>query len=341
MKYRLCFVLFSVLCVLSLSQLIYADTYDSEVDTGFFSFISMILKEGAYPDIVDAELKSISQATDIKLIQQAQSKPQVTWIGHATTLIQYKGFNVLTDPHFSKHASPVNCCMAERLLAPAVFLQELPKIDFVVISHNHYDHLDIKTVNSLKNSVIWYVPMGLKAWFIDEGVDESKVVELNWWQSIQFSDEVKITFTPTVHWSKRGALDKNDSLWGSWSLNIAGFKVWFGGDTGYNKHMFKQIQQRLGAHHLSLIPIGAYAPRYFMHPQHVDPEHAVKIHRDLASVKSIPIHWGTFQLSHEPLLEPIELLQQEMVKQGLANTDFAPIKLGETLILESILASSL
>ena len=210
----------------------------------------------------------------------------------------------------------------------------MPKIDFVVISHNHYDHLDHRTVDMFADSVLWYVPLGLKTWFLDRGVSAERVVELDWWQSHQFNDRVNVTFTPVEHWSKRAPWDTNESLWGGWAVDIEGFKSWFAGDTGYHDRYFREIGERLGPFRLAMIPIGAYAPRYFMKDAHVDTAEAVDIHLEVKSQQTLPVHWGTFEMTLEPFLEPPRLLLQEMEKRGLDLEQFKPAKIGQTLILD-------
>ncbi len=184
------------------------------------------------------------------------------------------------------------------------------------------------------SSVIWYVPLGLKSWFLKRGINPEKVIELDWWQSHKFTDNVNITFTPGIHWSKRTPWDTNKSLWGTWSIRIDDFNCWFGGDTAYDNKLFKEIGKRMGPFQLSLIPIGAYGPRYFMLSQHADPAQAVLIHKDIKSERSIPIHWGTFLLTHEPFLEPPELLRKSVMSEKLPLDQFKPIKIGETLTLK-------
>ncbi len=137
-----------------------------------------------------------------------------------------------------------------------------------------------------------------------------------------------------MHWSKRAPWDANRSLWGSWSVSIDGFRTWFGGDTAYSETLFKEIGHRTGPYHLGLIPIGGYAPRYFMSPQHIDPAEAVRIHKDIQSQFSIPIHWGTFQLTHEPFLEPIQLLAEAAKAERLPEGQFNPVKIGETTVVD-------
>jgi N-acyl-phosphatidylethanolamine-hydrolysing phospholipase D len=191
--------------------------------------------------------------------------------------------------------------------------------------------MDHRTVAMFGNTVTWYVPLGLKRWFMRQGIQPDKVIELDWWQAHQFNQQVEVTFTPTVHWSKRTLWDANKSLWGSWNVKINDFNSWFAGDTGYDDKVFKEIGRRMGVHQLAFIPIGAYAPRYFMGKHHVDPAQAVLIHQDIQSEKSMPIHWGTFQLTQEPFLEPQILLELEAKLANLSDTEFKIVKIGETI----------
>jgi len=302
--------------------------------TSFAQWLRMRFKEGNYPSIDQAKIASIVEKTDLRLIHSSADLPRATWIGHATMLVQYRGVNFLTDPHLTDRPAPIDCFLPGRHTQPALHHTEMPKIDFIVISHNHYDHLDHRTVGMFGNSVTWYVPLGLKVWFEKQGIHSDKVVELDWWQSHQFSDDVCVTFTPSVHWSKRAPWDTNKSLWGSWSVKIAEFNSWFAGDTAYDEELFREIGQRTGPYHLSFIPIGAYGPRYFMSSQHVDPAQAVLIHENIKTERSIAIHWGTFQLTHEPFFEPPELLREAMSFEDLPQNQFEVLKIGETLILE-------
>ena len=148
------------------------------------------------------------------------------------------------------------------------------------------------------------------------------------------SQGVRVTLTPAQHWSKRTPWDTNESLWGGWAVDIDGFNSYFAGDTGYNDTYFRDIGRRLGPFRLGMIPIGAYAPRYFMQSAHVDPAEAIDIHLEVGAAQSLPIHWGTFQLTIEPALEPPRLLRAEMARRGLDPEQFEPVKIGDTLILD-------
>lgn len=308
--------------------------FSSHASASFLTWLKMRRKEGPFPPVDRVALQSVRMQPDLSLIQRSGGPPRATWIGHATMLVQYQGVNFLTDPHLSKRAAPIDMLFTERFTPPALSFEQLPEIDFIVISHNHYDHLDRRTVEMFANSVRWYVPLGLKAWFMKVGVDSEHIIELDWWQSHQFKPGVDVTLTPSVHWSKRTPWDTNKSLWGSWSVKIGDFNSWFAGDTGYDEKVFKEIGQRMGEHQLAFIPIGAYAPRYFMSKHHVNPDEAVLIHQDVRAQKSMPMHWATFQLTREPFLEPPVLLKKAVEKMGLANDAFAPVKIGQTWVLD-------
>ncbi len=299
----------------------------------FFDHYRMRQSEPDPPTPDPADIATIVTTPDLDLINSPADQPRVTWIGHATSLVQYKNINYLTDPHLTQYPFRFNFWVEPRYTQPALEFEQMPNIDFIVISHNHYDSLDHRTVDRFGDSVAWYVPLGLKAWFVDRGISAERVVELDWWQSHRFNEQVEITFTPAQHWSRRGLWDTNESLWGGWAVNIDGFNSWFAGDTGYNAAYFNDIGKRLGPFRLAMIPIGAYAPRYFMASVHVDPAQAVDIHLAVGAEQTLPVHWGTFQLTIEPILEPAQLLVEEMQKRGLPAAQFRPVKIGETLVL--------
>ncbi len=300
----------------------------------FFSHFMMRLREDDPPPRDPDEIASIVGEADRQLIGSFAAKPRVTWIGHATALVQYQGISYLTDPHLTQYPFYFEFYVEPRYTQPALTFEQMPPIDFVVISHNHYDSLDHRTVDMFGDSVLWYVPLGLKTWFLDRGISAGRVVELDWWQSHRFNDRVEVTMTPAQHWSKRTPWDTNKSLWGGWAVDIDGFNSWFAGDTGYHASYFKDIGQRLGPFRLAMIPIGAYAPRYFMLSAHVEPAQAIDIHLEVGAKQSLPIHWGTFQLTIEPALEPRELLIAEMNRRELPLEQFRPVRIGDTLVLD-------
>jgi len=300
----------------------------------FFGHFLMRMREDSPPPPDPKEIRAIVGAADRELIGSSALRPRATWIGHATALVQYDDINYLTDPHLTQYPFYYEIIVKPRYTQPALTFEQMPEIDFVLISHNHYDSLDHRTVDMFGNSVLWYVPLGVKAWFLKRGISEERVIELDWWESHRFNDRVEVTMTPAQHWSKRTPWDTNKTLWGGWSVDIAGFKSWFAGDTGYNERYFKDIGQRLGPFRLAMIPIGAYAPRYFMESAHVDPAQAIDIHLEVRAQQSLPIHWGTFQLTIEPILEPAQLLREEMARRDLPLEQFQPVKIGDTLVLD-------
>jgi N-acyl-phosphatidylethanolamine-hydrolysing phospholipase D len=279
---------------------------------------------------------------DVAWLAANRSVPSATWIGHATMLLQSHGVNLLTDPVFSERASPFSFIGPKRKVPPALSIAQLPHIDVVLISHNHYDHLDTDSVQRLNAQAggppLFLVPLGIKEWMHGKGIDN--VREMDWWERASV-DDLEIDFVPSQHWSARGLFDRSETLWGGWVVRTAAsgakhpehgrpFSFFFAGDTGYSKD-FADIGRKYGGFDLAMIPIGAYAPRWFMSNQHVDPAQAVQIHRDVHAKQSIAIHWGTFELTDEPLDEPPKLLRGEMEKAGLPPQQFVALRHGETL----------
>ncbi len=267
---------------------------------------------------------------DVEWLSENRTESSLTWIGHATFLLQVAGLNVLTDPHLTQRASPLGFAGPRRWMPPALDFSSLPHIDLVMVSHNHYDHLDTETVRRLqqqpRGSPKFLVPLGLKAWFTAKGIHD--VLELDWWE-VTDHHALKVTFTPAQHWSARSAWDRNRSLWGGWRIDHADFSFFFAGDTGYSED-FADIRARLGPVQLAALPIGAYDPRWFMAASHVNPEEAVQIHLDLEATHSVAMHWGTFVLTDEPLDEPPHRLRRALHARGIAEVDFMVMKHGET-----------
>jgi len=270
-------------------------------------------------------------------LRQNRSEPTLTWVGHATFLLQLDGLNILTDAHFSERASPVQFAGPWRMVAPALRLTELPHIDAVVISHNHYDHLVRLTVKGLAaqsgGSPHFFVPLGLKAWFAGVGI--GAVTELDWWDAVEHRG-LRFTLTPVQHWSSRTPWDRDKTLWGGWVVEHPQLRFFFAGDTGYSRD-FKDIGARLGYIDLAALPIGAYDPRWFMQIMHVNPEEAVQIHQDLRARHSVAMHWGTFILTDEPLDEPPHRLAATRQAAGVAPEAFFVMKHGETRHLGGML----
>lgn len=311
----------------------FRNLYIESAEKSPFSFLMMkFFGDTPFSDqAAEAHLVPVAEPA-IESIHDPADKVQLSWLGHSSFLIQYAGLNLLTDPILSDRASPVSFAGPKRLVVKPIELEDLPSIDFVVISHNHYDHLDIKTIRTLANQAQFIVPLKLKDWFVSLDVPAAGVYELDWWQSFSASN-IEFTATPSQHWSARGLFDRNKTLWAAWHIRIDNFTLWFGGDTGYNPVQFKEVARKLGAVDLGLIPVGAYSPRWFMGPQHVNPEEAVKIHQDIQATRSIGMHWGTFQLTAEPMMEPVERLQKARLAAKLRDDEFFTMAIGETLVI--------
>ncbi|CAF0936806.1 unnamed protein product [Didymodactylos carnosus] len=263
------------------------------------------------------------------------------WIGHASCFVQMNGFNFLTDPVFSERCGITRNIGPKRYRPPALNVQDLPNdLHAVIISHNHYDHLDLSTVTSLNarygEKLTWFCGLNLKQWFIDTGC--TNVVELDWTGEYDYKKtdgkSVKIIYCPAQHWSKRTPFDTNKSLWGSYVVQDDKYKFYFAGDTGYFSPLFKEIGKKYGPFDLAAIPIGAYEPRWMMAAQHVEPSESVQMHVDLNAKKSIGIHWGTFALAYEPYLEPPLKLMEEVKKLNLDPNSFTVLQHGEILDIE-------
>lgn len=275
------------------------------------------------------------QRPDSHALHAAAPSPRLTWLGHASFLFQYQHIALLTDPVFSERCSPVQFLGPRRYTPAPLTVAELPPIQHVLISHNHYDHLDEGSVRDLYRrfgeTLTFYVPSGVADWFYRRGI--GNVVELGWWQSDQQSmPEAEVFCLPAQHFSGRGATDRNATLWCSWLLDIAGYRFYFAGDTGYAS-LFADIGALFAPIDLALIPIGAYDPRWFMAPVHVAPEEAVRIHQDIGAQLSVAMHWGTFVLTSESMDEPPRRLRQALADAGLTEQQFRLLQHGEMITL--------
>lgn len=233
---------------------------------------------------------------------------RVTFINHATTLIQLDGVNVLTDPIYAERASPFDFAGPRRVRPPGLRFEDLPRIDAVVISHNHYDHLDLATLRRVADTwpaVRLFVGLGIKKFLEAKGL--VNVVELDWWERREVGG-VTVHSVPNQHFSNRGLFDADGTLWSAWVMEGAGGRAYFGGDTGYGPH-FAQVAERLGPMRLAVLPIGAYRPEWFMSPVHMSPKQAVQAAIELKATFAVPMHYGTFALADDGETEPVEALR--------------------------------
>jgi len=259
-----------------------------------------------------------------------------TFINHSTVLISVAGVNILTDPIWSERASPFKTVGPKRIREPGMSIEELPPIDVVLISHNHYDHLDIATLDQLRSKgrkgkePLILAGLGVGKLLKKKGFRYFQ--EMDWNSSTQVGG-LEITFVEVRHRSGRGLTDQMRTLWGGFVIESDVGPIYFAGDTGYGQH-FTSAWKKFGDFRLAFIPIGAYRPRSFMAPVHIDPEQAVQAHRDLKSRKSIAIHHGTFQLTYEPVDEPYIELLSALKTQNVAQTEFQVLGFGESILLE-------
>ncbi len=259
---------------------------------------------------------------------------RVTFINHSTVLLQFDGLNVLTDPIYEERVSPFQFVGPKRNAPPGVRFDDLPKIDVLLLSHNHWDHLEIGTVRKLctRDQPKVICPLGVKAFLERAGC--RNVTELDWRQSMPVSGQTTVHCVPAQHFSGRGLFDRNSTLWAGYVLdNPKTGKLYFAGDSGYGPH-FRAIGEQYGPMRLALIPIGAYKPNWFMSPVHCSPAEAVRIHQDVRSAQSVAIHFGTFPLADDGETEPVDDLRQALTGQNIPANRFRALKAGEGLMVE-------
>ena len=268
-------------------------------------------------------------ANDGNLLRLNSTAPTVTWIGHATLLVQMDGINFLTDPIWSKTPSPVPLVGPSRWVDPGVAIEDLPRIDFVVISHNHYDHLDLPTLRKLaklNSETVFFVPLGNAELLQKNGITE--VQALDWGDSVDFKGAT-IYCLPSQHWSKRSLTDARKALWSSWAVSGVDKRFYFSGDTGYFDG-FKEIGEKIGPFDLVAVPIGAYEPNAMMKASHMNPEEATQAAVDLQAKVAMAMHFGTFDLSDEPLAEPPKRFKAAALSTALGDDNSWVLSIGET-----------
>lgn len=293
--------------------------------------------------------KQWTQAVNFELIAKKHQQPLITWLGHVSMLLQVANKNFLIDPTLAKHAGPLGKLGAKRMVKAPLQAHQLPTIDYVLISHNHYDHLCWATIKALLKSgqnPHFIVPIGLGAWFTKRGIQQ--VTELNWYESINLNSELKVYFTPAQHWSRRHIFDTNKSLWGGFiierthvnqqalaqpsELNTKPWRFYFPGDTGYSND-FNNIRQRIGPIDFIALPIGAYLPRDFMKNMHVNPSDAVQLMKDTGAKQALGVHWGTFKLTQESFDQPPLDLAKALKEQNLHPELVWLLKQGESRLI--------
>ena len=254
----------------------------------------------------------------------------VTFIGHSSFLIQTGTTALLIDPIYSERASPVTFAGPRRVRAPGVRFDDLPPISVVLVSHNHYDHCDLRTLATLNRRFqpSFLTPLANAPLLNSVGI--TRVTELDWWDSADVAS-IKLTATPAQHFSARGLFDRDRALWSGFFIEAAGRRILFAGDSGYGPH-FRDIAARLAPIDLALLPIGAYEPRWFMKDIHMTPQEAVQAHLDLGAQQSIAMHFGTFQLTPEAIDEPVRLLSRALEEQGVSAAEFRTLEVGESVV---------
>lgn len=282
--------------------------------------IDAALCKSGEPSLVSPDFGLISNPDPMRIA--------ATWVGHSTFLLQMGGIRFITDPHFSDSCSPLPLRRFQRQTPPGLEISQLPPVDAILLSHNHYDHLDLASLRAIAPGRDIFCPLGVSQSL--QGLGARTVVEMEWGDAVQVGD-VRLLCVPAQHGSARTPFDRNQSLWCGWVAEHGERRALFAGDTGYSP-LFREMGELFGSFDLALIPIGAYRPSWFMRPLHTDPAEAVQIHLDLRARQSVAMHWGAFLLADEPLGEPALLLDQARKAAGISAEAFRLMGIGETLL---------
>lgn len=295
---------------------------------GFFQVIKWMLnrKQGPW--------KALNKVTSTTKPHEQANAPRITFINHSTLLIQTEGINLLTDPVYSRRASPFTWVGPKRMREPGIAFEDLPTIHFVLISHNHYDHLDKETVLKLYKQFdpVFITPLGVDKFFNVLGIKSAEA--LDWGQKRQLNADVEVIAVPAQHFSGRGMFDRDATLWNGYILKRKKGNIYFAGDSGYDQDIFRQIGKEFAPVKLAMIPIGAYKPRWFMAPVHTSPSDAVKAHQDLNAAQTIATHFGTFPLGDDGETEPIEDLKKTVEAEDIPEGRVQVLNEGDVLQLE-------
>ena len=298
---------------------------------GSFSFFLRRFRGSLFlPEIPPGHVLPEEKA--IALLNLLKKENTLTWLGQSTFLIRLEGKTILTDPFLTERASPLTWGGPRRFVPPGISLKKLPAIDIIIVSHNHYDHLDKTTVENLsgKEKIHVVVPLGLKIFFTQRGYTD--VRELGWGKNTSV-DNIQINSLPAVHFSGRGIGDRNKTLWCSWAIRFSSGKYYFAGDTAYSSTIFQDIGREFKSFDLAIIPIGAYEPQEMMKAFHATPVEAIKIGMDIRAKVMVGSHWGTIELSDEPHWEPPRRFEEHAAKIGIPREQIWIMKIGETRIL--------
>lgn len=273
--------------------------------------------------------QNIEYAWGEKPATRVEEGVRITFVNHSTFLIQVDGLNLITDPVWSKRTSPTEWAGPKRMRPPGIRLEDLPPIDVILLSHNHWDHLDLRTVKKIvaRHRPKIITPLGVKNFLESTGVGGAR--DLDWWQEETINDSMRIQSVPAQHFSGRGLFDRDATLWCGYVILRPRGNIYFVGDTGYHPELFRDIGERCGPLEVALVPIGAFKPEWFMAPIHCSPAEAVRIHQDIRTRRSIATHFGTFPLADDGQWEPVEELRKVMQESQIHPDSFLVLKEGE------------